>query len=184
MTDDEKEKWPLYMRFVRAFVMPALGTIGAMFFTFWLWPVISERISPATEYYELLDVVVLEAALVDDYKVLTTRVIKQPFDGSYETTIRRLDESQPICSGGKELRYQPRSDGDRTPRRVEFDLPEWTSGSIPPCVDALKRDLEERGPGTYLMTSCIRVDEGLVLNMKSVCAQTVFTYPSTTERPS
>lgn len=184
MTYEEKQKWPLYAKFIRAFLMPALGTIGAIFFAFWVWPHASNMLYPSSDYYDLEYVQVLEAALLEDYTVLATRVVKRDFDGSYQVTIRRLNDSEPVCSGGQELRYRPRADGDLSLKTVDFPLSVWSQGAMPSCIEAIKTDIAEHGPASYLMTTCIKVDEGLVLEMKSVCAVTVFAYPSTMERPA
>lgn len=161
-------------------LMPLAGmTVGAML-AFGTWPRISDRLWPASDYYEMTDVIVETADNIRGYIVHAVRDIHQPFDGRYLTTIRRLGLAKPLCTGGKPLRYRPTADpagAPDVPTVGDFSLEQWTDGAHPPCVEAVQEDAAKHGAGMFEMESCIYIEEGILIGTKRVCAISVFPYP-------
>ena len=166
-------------------LMPLAGMAAGMMLAIGAWPRVSDRLWPASSYYEMTDVVVETADDLRDYIVHAVRDIHQPFDGRYETTIRRLGIAKPLCTGGKDLRYRPTADpagAPDLPTVADFSLDQWTDGARPPCVEAIADEAREHGGGMFEMESCIYIEEGMLIGTKRVCAISVFPYPRTPAR--
>ncbi len=161
-------------------LMPLSGMLVGAMLAFSIWPTVSDKLWPASDYYELIDVVVKTADNLEDYIVLATRDIHQPFDGRYETTIRRLGVAKPLCTGGKELRYRPTVDlagAPDVPTTAGFSLEQWTDGARPPCIEAIQQEAQKNGGGSFEMETCVYIEEGVLIGTKRVCAISIFQYP-------
>ena len=104
------------------------------------------RLFPASRWYDLSSVHVPDGVVGEIVTVVPIRTVHRPFWGSYVTTLREAQTMRAVCSGGSEVRYDPRAG---LPDPVTLDW--WTAGAEPPCQEAL-------GSGEFVLTTCVRVD--------------------------
>ena len=131
----------IFMRYVAPFV----GALLAFLVAFGIWPTLSRWVWPATRYYELISVEIGDAVVGDPVPLRAVRVIKRPFAGEYNVSIRQVGHSAPICNGGMDVDYKTGLDPV-----AERDLEWWTAGAVPACMGVLQ-------PGRYVLTTCIYV---------------------------
>lgn len=137
MTDHQRHK-----------TKPLFALIGAflgMCLALWGWPHVSRWLVPASRYYDSVAVEVGDAKMGDPVPLRVVRVIRKPFAGSYNVSVREVGKSAPICNGGMTVDYKTGMD-----MVLDADLSYWTAGAIPDCMSQLQ-------PARYVLSTCIYV---------------------------